>query len=140
MLKDRTIYVVEDNENNIYVLSLVLRHQGARLVIDWWAKGEVRRLVDALPIDLIILDLMLPGKRSGYDVFEEIRGLSQFDGIPIVAVSAVDHTLALPKVRQMGFAGFISKPIDVELFPEQIKRLIEGEEVWYTGQPQQKGT
>ncbi len=133
LLQGKTIYIVEDNEDNIYVLLLMLRHHGAQVIIDWWAKGESNRMAKAMPIDLIILDLMLPGGRSGFDAFDEIRAQSQFDGIPIVAVSATDPTLAVPKARQKGFSGFISKPVDDELFPVQLRELIDGNQVWYTG-------
>ena len=37
---------------------------------------------------------------------------------------------ALPKVRAMGFTGFISKPIDFRLFALQIKRILDGEGIW----------
>jgi CheY-like chemotaxis protein len=69
----------------------------------------------------------------GYDIFDEIRSRPQFDAIPIVAVSAADPTIAVPKARKKGFSGFISKPVDDELFPKQLRELIDGKPVWYTG-------
>jgi CheY-like chemotaxis protein len=104
-----------------------------QVIIDWWAKGEINQLAKAMPIDLILLDLMLPGGRSGYDIFDEIRAHSQFDAVPIVAVSATDPTLAIPRAHQKGFAGFISKPVDDELFPQQLSDLIDGGQVWHAG-------
>lgn len=131
LLNGKKIYMVEDNEDNIYVIMSVLRHYGASVQIDWWAKGEPVKVVKALPLDLIILDLMLPYGRSGYDVFEEIRTLPELRPIPIVAVSAADSSVAMPRAIQMGFNGFISKPIEFELFPKQIASLIAGQAVWY---------
>jgi two-component system cell cycle response regulator DivK len=132
LLGGKRIYIVEDNEDNIYVILSVLRQHGASVQIDWWAKGEAHKVIKALPLDLIILDLMLPHGRSGYDVFEEIRAQPELQLIPIVAVSAADPSIAMPKAIMLGFNGFISKPIKFDLFPKQVASLIAGQTVWYT--------
>lgn len=125
------ILIIEDNAENIYVALTLLRRHGAQVQVDWWAKGERQRLEDAMPIDLIILDLMLPHGRTGFEVFDEIRRNSVLAEVPIVAVSAMDPSIALPKVQAQGFSGFISKPVDFYLFPRQIAALIAGEAVWH---------
>jgi two-component system cell cycle response regulator DivK len=130
-LYGKHIFIVEDNQDNIYVILSLLRRHGARVQIDWWAKGERHRLEHAMPIDLVILDLMLSHGRTGFEVFDEIRKSPALKSVPIVAVSAMDPSIALPKVRAQGFSGFIAKPISFELFPQQIAALIAGEEVWY---------
>ena len=127
------VYIVEDNEDNIFILLTILRESGASVRVDWWAAGESRRIVEVLPVDVIILDLMLPRGRSGFSVFDEIRANRELAGVPIVAVSAADPTIAVPKARDQGFAGFISKPVDYDLFPRQIAAIAKGEQVWYTG-------
>jgi CheY-like chemotaxis protein len=76
---------------------------------------------------------MLTAGRSGFTVFDEIRSIPEAAKIPIVAVSAMDASVALAKTREQGFAGFISKPIDIDLFPKQIATIISGGSVWYTG-------
>jgi DNA-binding response OmpR family regulator len=98
--------------------------------VDWFSDGDVRRIVKELPIDLIILDLMLP-KRSGFSIFEDLRALPELNSIPIVAVSAMDSSVAIPEAQKLGFSGFISKPIDPDLFAQQLLGLIEGKNVWY---------
>jgi CheY-like chemotaxis protein len=92
----------------------------------------VQRLVDFAPVDLILLDLMLPNNVSGYDIFDRIGAFSDFAKVPIVAVSAADPGVAVPKVRAKGFAGFIAKPIEFEIFPSQIARILNNQPVWYT--------
>lgn len=133
ILENRNIYLVEDNPENIYILMTILRKHGAKVQVDWWARGEVNRLLKTLPLDLIILDLMFPGVRSGFDIFSEIRTLPQLNGVPIVAVSASDPSVAIPKAMEKGFSGFIAKPVDNELFPIQIAKIIDKKQVWYTG-------
>lgn len=133
LLKDKFIFVVEDNMQNRIIFQMLLICQGARVEFERWGQDAIRRLSAFRHIDLIILDLSLAQGVSGYDVFDWIRELPQFDAVPIVAVSANDPAVALPIVQRKGFHGFIAKPIDDVLFPRQIARLIEGETVWYAG-------
>jgi CheY-like chemotaxis protein len=74
---------------------------------------------------------MFPNEVTGYQVFADIRAHDEFSHIPIVAVSASDPHAAVPLTRQHGFSGFISKPIDVALFPQQIADVIDHKPVWY---------
>jgi two-component system cell cycle response regulator DivK len=39
----------------------------------------------------------------------------------------------MEKARQAGFDGFLGKPIDPDRFPEQIRRVLQGEQVWEVG-------
>jgi two-component system cell cycle response regulator DivK len=39
----------------------------------------------------------------------------------------------MKKAKDSGFDGFLGKPIDPDLFPEQIKAILKGEEVWDLG-------
>lgn len=86
-----------------------------------------------MPVDAILLDLMLPGGISGYKVFEQIRAEPMFAKVPVVAVSAADSIVAIHACQKSGFSGFIAKPIDVNLFPQQIAGIIRGEQVWHSG-------
>ena len=80
------------------------------------------------------LDLMLKDNVSGFDLYDEIRSLPKYADVPIVAVSAIDPSIAIPKTRAKGFSGFIAKPIDSHLFAKQIAALLEGEQIWYAGE------
>jgi two-component system cell cycle response regulator DivK len=39
----------------------------------------------------------------------------------------------MQKARQAGFDGFLSKPLDADVFPEQVRRILSGESVWEMG-------
>lgn len=132
-LQGKRIFVVEDNVQNRIVFTMTLKLHGAWLEFERWGRDALWRLQTYGKVDLIILDLMLHGDVSGYDIFDEIRQLPQYDTVPIVAVSASESAVALPKTREKGFAEFIAKPIDDDLFPKQIARVIAGEQIWYAG-------
>jgi len=134
ILKDKHIFIVEDSPQNRVVFQVILIQWGATVMFERSGKFAVSRLQNTTDIDLIILDLMLPDHVSGFDLYSEIRALSHLDNVPIVAVSAMDPAVAIPTARANGFSGFIAKPIDKVLFPKQIASLIEGEQVWHTGE------
>ena len=129
-LQGKKVYLVEDNVDNIYVLLALFRKYGMSTIVDWFAKGNARKLLKSLPVDLIALDLMLPGSRSGYDIFQELRQLSELDDIPIIAISATEPSLGIAKTQELGFSGFIGKPIDYDLFPRQLEAILEGKKIW----------
>ncbi len=132
-LRGKRIFIIEDNSMNRVVYKMALLLSGASLQFDHRGDGAIAHLQTWKP-DLIILDLMLPRGNSGFNIFEEIRQISEFRSTPIVAISASDPSVALIKCREMGFTGFIAKPIEEDLLPDQIERLIKGEHVWYVGE------
>lgn len=133
LLEGKRIFVVEDNLQNRVIFKMILMCQGAWVEFDRWGRDALWRLQAFRDVDLIILDLMLPSGFSGYTIFDEIRNLPEFDRVPIIAVSASEPSVAIPRTQQQGFAGFIAKPIDDDLFPKQVARIIAGEKVWYAG-------
>ncbi len=131
LLTGKQVFVVEDNPQNRVVFQMALIRHGALVTFERRGTDTMFRLSQAYHIDVIVLDLMLAQDVSGFDLFNEIRANSKFDAVPIIAVSAMDFAIGAPKARTMGFDGFISKPIDNYLFPQQIAAIINGEKVWY---------
>lgn len=132
-LQGKHLLIVEDNSLNRVVYQITLGTQGARLDFDRWGRKTVDKLKGSADWDLIILDLMLQGGTSGFDIFQQIRALPEYDQIPIIAVSASEPSIAMPRVRELGFSGFISKPIDEDCFADRIAKVIKGEQIWYDG-------
>jgi two-component system, cell cycle response regulator DivK len=130
ILINRNIFILEDNSLNRAIYQITLGKNGATLVFDQWGHNTVEKLKQIKKLDLIILDLMLPDGQSGFDIFEHIRALHGHDNVPIIAVSASERAIALPKARALGFSGYIAKPIDADLFPRQIVNIILGESIW----------
>lgn len=133
LLKGKSIYIVEDNLRNLIVYQIALVSHGAHLRVDECGQNTIYEMRNIFKCDLIILDLMLSEGKSGFDIIHEIRSISRFEKIPVVAVSATDPSSAIPKAKAMGFSGFIAKPIDKQLFPKQIAEIINGAEIWYNG-------
>lgn len=133
LLEHKRIFVVEDNLQNRVIFQILLTGEGARVEFDRWGRDTITRLQGFAPVDLIIMDLMIGGGVTGYDVFNQIRSFPDFAKTPVVAVSAADYSTAMPKTQEMGFNGFIGKPINNSAFPQQLLSIIQGEAVWHAG-------
>lgn len=133
-LSDLCILIVEDNVRNYALLARLLSFMGVRQT-EWnrsgWHVLEFAR--DSMPqVDLILLDIHLPDE-DGYEVLFRLREDEHFRNTRIVAVTADITSANLSRAQSAGFDGFLAKPINVDLFPDQILRILEGESVWDLG-------
>lgn len=135
-LSKKHIVIVEDNINNLYIFKKLLELMGIRR-IDWHTSGrqvvEFVRMMSRANItqrpDLILLDIGLPGE-DGYAILAQLRADPTLHNTRVVAVTAYASPEGRQRARQAGFDGFISKPIDPQRFPDQIRRILAGEQVW----------
>ena len=127
--KDTTILVVEDNVANFVLIARLLGYMG--LHCEWKTSGyEVVEYADTLPrLDLILMDIRLPYE-DGYGALRKIRTSPTIKKTRVVAVTAEASQEQLRKARTAGFDGFIGKPLDPDRFPEQIRQILNGEQVW----------
>src|SRR5258708_5483381 len=125
-LKNKRIFIVEDDITNMAVFSATLRRSGATVFRDIWNVGAALHIAQYLPVDVILLDLMLRNQISGYDVFDEIRNTPTLAHIPVIIVSAADPSVEIPKAQAKRLNGFIGKPIRPRVFASQIAACING--------------
>ncbi|MFK7803908.1 MAG: response regulator [Anaerolineae bacterium] len=131
ILKGKKIFLVEDDPVNLAIIRVTLQKQGAVVPFDHWGDSTLERLsAQANTIDLILLDIMLPGNVTGYDIFDQIKNEDSLKDKPIIAVTASDPNLEVPKARLKGFDGYISKPINRQRITKDILSVIEGGEIW----------
>jgi two-component system cell cycle response regulator DivK len=132
--KDACILIVEDNVRNYALLARLLSFMGVKQM-EWKRSGwQVLEFAkDTMPqLDLILLDIHLP-EEDGYEVLTRLREDERFRDTRIVAVTADITSANLARAQSAGFDGFLAKPINVDLFPDQIRRILRGESVWDLG-------
>jgi len=133
LLRGKKIFCIEDNVQNRIVFQMIFVAQGATVDFERRGRDTIRRMLSAARYDAIILDLMLADGVSGFDLYREIRALPGGEKVPIVAVSAMAAAVAIPQAQELGFSGFIAKPIDNQLFPKQLLSIMAGQTIWYAG-------
>jgi len=118
------VLVVDDDASLAEMLSIVLRQEGfdSRIV----GRGDIafESFKDYKP-DLVLLDLMLPGK-DGIDVCKEIRAES---GVPIVMLTAKGDTIDVVVGLESGADDYIVKPFKPKELVARIRARVRSNEV-----------
>jgi len=116
-----TILIVDDNPDNGMTLKVLLQDKHtvftARDGLDGIAMAK------SVKPDLILLDIALPGL-DGFRVFDELRKEEMLADTPIIAVTAKAMKGDREQILAYGFDGYISKPLDPDLFEETISNWI----------------
>ncbi len=130
-LSQARILVVEDDENNLIIVSRLLALAGANT--RQISKAGVYRpdmfQDGGSGFNLVLLDLHLPEK-DGYQIIKELQTDARFALSKIVALTANVMNDDLDKVKKAGFHGFIGKPINAKAFGPNLERILGGEEIW----------
>lgn len=131
-LTGKRIFLVEDDILNLAVVTRVLANSQALVMQNYNSIGVVTHIIQNLPIDLILMDVMLRRGINGFEVTRELKLNPQTTRIPIVAVSSLDPEIAIPQAKDAGCSGFISKPINSQTFAAELAAILRGEERWVT--------
>lgn len=114
--------VVEDNDLNRKLFCDVLKAQGFE--VDPVADGNaVLEAARAVPPDLIIMDIQLPGV-SGVDLITAAKKEAALENIPVLAVTAFAAKGDEERIRAAGAAGYLSKPVSIIPFMNAVKELL----------------
>jgi len=124
------VLVVEDNVPNFVLIARMLAYMGVQRC-EWKTSGwQVVEFADTLPrIDLILMDIRLPYE-DGFQALEKVRANPRLKNTLVVAVTADGTVEQMKRAQAAGFDGFLAKPLDPDRFPEQIRRVLNGESVW----------
>lgn len=120
---NKTILLIEDNEQNRYLVTYLLSARGWKVVPAEDGPEGLRLAAEAQPA-LILLDIQLPGM-DGYAVARALRETPELDAIPVIAVTSY----AMPGDREncmaAGCDGYLEKPIDPQTFAAQVEKFLE---------------
>jgi CheY-like chemotaxis protein len=145
----KRVMIIDDDENATKFLSILLEENGYETVTALDGREGVDKLQEN-PVDLIVLDVMMP-KRTGFVVFKQLKRDEKLRDIPVLMLTAVaasladmdaeaDDTFSRPfdglreslrkTIREMREEGdvkpdmFVDKPVDPDSFLEKVRELI----------------
>ena len=118
------ILIVEDSPDNMKLFYSLLTLKGHDITGLPGGDGLLDTLASTSP-ELVLMDIQLPGK-DGFALLQEIRQ-SPYRHLRVVALTA--HAMAGDRERALeaGFDGYITKPIEIRNFPDQVRRALAGE-------------
>ncbi len=112
------ILIVEDNEQNLYMMRFLLEMNGFSVI----GAENGRKGIDlALSCDplAILLDIQLP-EMDGYAVATELKKHNKLDKVPIIAVTSYAMVGDRENILAAGATGYIEKPINPDTFVAEI--------------------
>ncbi len=117
------ILLIEDNEQNRYLLTFLLTNSGYEVVAAESGPLGIELAARTLP-DLILLDIQLPGM-DGYAVARALKSDPRLSAIPIVAVTSYAMAGDRQRVLASGAQGYIEKPINPDTFVSEIEPFLD---------------
>jgi signal transduction histidine kinase len=120
----RKILYVEDDPACMLLVHRVLESEGFQVVTTSDGLSAAEFAIYEHP-DLILMDINISGL-DGYEVTTRLRTVPELEATPIVAVTASTVDGDRERALAAGCDGYIPKPIDVDLFPDQVRSFLEG--------------
>ncbi|CUH83769.1 response regulator transcription factor [Thalassovita mediterranea] len=118
----KSVLVIEDEPNIIEAISFILSRDG-------WAVATHSNGHDAVDVvrakqpDLLILDVMLPGK-SGYDILTELRADGATKDLPVLMLTARGQNKDRDLATRLGASRFMTKPFSNAEVLEALRELV----------------
>ncbi|MGF1507011.1 MAG: response regulator [Chloroflexi bacterium] len=117
------ILYIEDENAIVELVQDVLRHPDIDLQFAFSAAEGLKKARTGHP-DLILLDVMMPG-RSGWSVWEELRGEDDFKHIPIIMLTGQLHRYRVMKeFAKSDIDAYITKPFDARVVRDEIQKML----------------
>lgn len=117
-----SILIVDDQKSNVLLLEEMLQQAGYMRIESTTDPNEVCRLHYNERYDLILLDLLMPGK-DGFQVMEDLKEFEADSYLPVLVITAQpDHKL---RALQSGAKDFVSKPFDLVEVQTRIHNMLE---------------
>lgn len=113
------ILVIEDNEQNMYLTTFLLKTKGYEVVQARTGLEGIALASQVTPL-LILLDIQLP-VMDGYAVLRELLNNPALAEVPVVAVTSYAMVGDRERILAAGCVGYLEKPINPETFLAEIE-------------------
>lgn len=131
------ILIIEDEKLIAYDIEKKVKKQGYKTTIaeDY---DQVKQVIQNHDIDLMLVDIMLPGPKDGIEIVEEINENKQ---IPAIFVTAYDEEEITTRLKKTGPYGYILKPFDekelmiavnIAIYRHSIEKKLQEKNLWIT--------
>lgn len=119
-----TILAVDDEQTNLVVLENALADEGVQLLTASNGHAALQVLADRQAIDLVILDVMMPGM-SGLEVCRRIRENHTLTELPILLVTARNRQTDIEVGFAVGANDYLTKPFELAELRARVGTLLE---------------
>jgi CheY-like chemotaxis protein len=127
MMAGELILIIEDNDKNRKLVRDVLQAKGYKTIESETAEEGIKLAIEKSP-SLILMDIQLPGM-DGITALRKLRTERQTKSILIIAITASAMTYNRATMLAEGFDGYQTKPISVKNFLEEVRRVLDSDQV-----------
>lgn len=118
-----TILVVEDNPDNMDLVSWILEDEGYSFV-GVSSGEECLQIIEQQDFELVLMDISLPGI-TGTEVTRRLRADPRFSKLPILACTAHAIKSEAEEILASGVDDILVKPIDEQILLHQVKQYLQ---------------
>jgi two-component system alkaline phosphatase synthesis response regulator PhoP len=123
----KKILIVDDDPDFVDAVSMILKSKKYEVVIAYDGKEGLAKVKGERP-DLIVLDVMMPGK-DGYAVCNELKADPQWSQIPVLLLTAVaSHVATTRYTTEMGLEteadDYLDKPVEPDVLVKRVETLL----------------
>jgi uncharacterized protein (TIGR02266 family) len=120
--RQKKIVAVDDSTVFLMYISILLKRMGFE-VVPVESGDDALRVVRLVEPDLIMLDVVMPGA-DGTQVLTQLKGNRQAASVPVIMMSVLVEESTVEKCLSLGAAGYLKKPIQIELLHDLLQDCI----------------
>ena len=117
--KRATILIVDDEPQNLHILGELLKDEH-EIIVATNGEDALKRAHSDIPPDLILLDIMMPGK-DGHQICRELQADLSTSNIPVIFISAKDDVLDEAEGLSIGAVDYITKPFSPAIVKARVQ-------------------
>ncbi len=118
-----SVLVVDDNKDNLKVVSNFLKNEGYQIALAINAE-DAGKILEDTPIDLVLLDVMMPGT-DGFAFCRQIKKKKRFADLPVIFLTAKTDTSDLVEGFEAGGVDYITKPFQKKELVARVNSHVE---------------
>jgi len=119
------ILVIDDDKTHLDLIDTILSKSGYSVLALGDSTQAMEQIASFMP-DVLIVDLMMP-KTDGFSVIKNVRAVKEYDFIKILVLSGKSFSYDKGRAYELGANAYVTKPIEVEQFREQVKMVLSNE-------------
>ncbi|TNF20712.1 MAG: response regulator [Rhodobacteraceae bacterium] len=119
----KRVLVIEDEPNITEAINFFLSRDGWEVFTHSNGHDALQAVARRAP-DLLILDVMLPGK-SGYEILRELRDTADWKHLPVLMLTARGQARDREMARAAGASRFMTKPFSNAEILEAVRELVD---------------
>ena len=116
------IFLIDDSPSAIALMSMFLKCDPELQIVTFQDAAKALQSLSVDQPDLIVCDIRMPNM-DGMEFTKLVRQRPEWNGVRIVAVTALAMESDRKRALEAGFDGYFTKPIDPYLFVEKLKEF-----------------